>query len=124
MGKVYYNKLVRDRIEEKILGKGESCEVRVITDSAEFEQELFKKVIEESHALATVRTRAEFLQEYADLMIVLDTLTRALEISPAELKVALEENLAKKGGYEKHHFLHWSDDGEYQSNETPQGLKS
>ncbi len=40
MSKVFYNKLVRDRIKEKIEGKGESCAVRLIKDDAEFEQEL------------------------------------------------------------------------------------
>ncbi len=123
MGKVYYNKLVRDRIKEKIEGKGESCEVRVITDDAEFEQELLKKVAEESRALAHVRGRAEFLEEYADLMVALDALTAVLEISPADIKLAIEANVEKKGLYKARHFLHWSADSDYQSNETPQGLK-
>ena len=79
MARVYYNKLVRDRIKEKIESKGESCEVRAITDEAEFEQELLKKIVEEAHALAHVRTREGFLQEYADLMVVLDALTATLK---------------------------------------------
>ncbi len=124
MGKVYYNKLVRDRIKEKIEGKGEACEVRIIEDTAEFEQELLKKVIEEAHALAHVRDRAEFLAEYADLMVVLDALAAHLEISPADIKLAIEENVEKKGLYKFRHFLHWSDDSNYQSNETPQGLRT
>lgn len=124
MGKVYYNKLVRDLIKDKIESKGETCEVRVIADDAEFEQELLKKVVEEAHALAHVRDRQEFLAEYADLMAVLDALTAHLEISPADIKVALEENVSKKGLYKARHFLHWSDDSDYKSNETPQGLQS
>ncbi len=124
MGKVFYNKLVRDNIEEKILAKGEGCSIRVVEEDAEFEQELLKKVTEESRALAHVRSRTEFLEEYADLMVALDALTQVLEISPAELEITLKENIAKKGKYTKRHFLHWSDDSDYQSNETPQGLKS
>jgi predicted house-cleaning noncanonical NTP pyrophosphatase (MazG superfamily) len=122
MGKVFYNKLVRDRIKDKIEGKGESCAIRIIEDDAEFEQELLKKVSEESRALAHVRSRTEFLEEYADLTVALDALTATLDITPAEIKVAIEENTAKKGLYKLRHFLHWSDDGDYQSNETPQGL--
>lgn len=122
-GKVFYNKLVRDGIKEKIEKNGESCEIRELADGAEFQQELLKKVIEEAAALARVRDRAEFLAEYADLMIVLDALTKELEISPAELQVALEENLKQKGGYSKRHFLHWSSDENYKSNESPQGIK-
>ena len=122
-GRVFYNKLVRDRIKDKIEGKGEECEVRVIEDDEEFEEELLKKVREEADALSRVRTREEFLLEYADLMVVLDTLTKELEISEADIQVALAENLEKKGGFAKRYFLHWSSDAGYRSNETPQGLR-
>jgi len=123
IGKVFYNKLVRDRIKEKIEKNGESCEVRVIEDEQEFQQELLKKIREEAEALAAVSSREEFLQEYADLMVVLDALTHQMEFSEADIKTALEENVAKKGLYKLRHFLHWSDAGKYKSNETPQGIQ-
>jgi len=123
MSRVYYNKLVRDKIQAKIENKGETCEVRAIADSDEFTQELLKKVKEEAQALASSRTREEFLSEYADLMTVLDALTAELEITEADIKVALIENIDKKGLYKLRHFLHWSADAGYKSNETPQGVK-
>ncbi|MCD5382299.1 MAG: nucleoside triphosphate pyrophosphohydrolase [Candidatus Pacebacteria bacterium] len=123
MGRVYYNKLVRDRIQEKITGNGEACEIRAIEDDAEFQQELLKKVTEEATVLSHVRSREDFLSEYADLMVVLDTLTAHMDISEAEIRLALAENLEKKGGYSNRHYLHWSDDGDYKSNETPQGIQ-
>jgi predicted house-cleaning noncanonical NTP pyrophosphatase (MazG superfamily) len=126
MKKVFYNKLVRDLIKDKIESKGEACAIRVIIDDAEFEQELLKKVVEEAGALAHVRSRSEFLTEYADLMVVLDALTQKLEISEAEILVAMTENVTKKGLFKNRHFLEWSEDVEkepYKSNETPQGLK-
>lgn len=123
MARVYYNKLVRDRIKEKIEGKGETCEVRTIEDNKEFQQELLKKVAEEAVALSRTRSREDFLDEYADLMVVLDTLTAELELSEAEVSLALKENLERKGGYQERHFLVWSDDSEYESNETPQGIR-
>lgn len=123
MSRVYYNKLVRDAIKAKIEGNGEACEVRVLTDDAEFEQELLKKVREEAEGLAKASSRKEFLAEYCDLMVVLDALTAHLEISEADIKVAMTENVTKKGLYKARHFLHWSAAGTYQSNETPQGLK-
>jgi predicted house-cleaning noncanonical NTP pyrophosphatase (MazG superfamily) len=119
--RVYYNKLVRDGIEAKILAQGETCEVRAITDPAEFEQELRKKIREEADGLAMTTSRADFLQEYADLMVVLDALTERYEITEAELKVAMTENVTKKGLFKNRHFLHWSAAGHYKSNETPQG---
>jgi predicted house-cleaning noncanonical NTP pyrophosphatase (MazG superfamily) len=123
MKKVYYNKLVRDTIKDKIEKKGEACSVRIITDDNEFEQELFKKVLEEATALAYVRTRQEFLTEYADLMVVLDALTHTLEISEADIQIVMTENVAKKGLFKNKHFLEWSEDSDYKSNETPQGVK-
>ncbi|MEZ4199996.1 MAG: hypothetical protein R3B69_00090 [Candidatus Paceibacterota bacterium] len=78
--KVFYNKLVRDNIKDKIEAKGEACSIRELSIDSEFEQELLKKVAEEASALSRVRTRQGFLDEYADLMIVLDALTKHLEI--------------------------------------------
>lgn len=123
MKRVYYNKLVRDKIKDKIEKKGETTEIRVIEDNAEFQQELLKKVREEATALSNVRSRVEFLDEYADLMVVLDSLTELLEISEAEIKMAMSENIERKGIFKLKHFMHWSDDSDYQSNETPQGVK-
>ena len=123
MSKVFYNKLVRDRIKEKIEGNGEQCDVRTIEDPQEFQQELLKKIAEEAAALARTRSREEFLDEYADLMVVLDTLTAELELSEAEVSLALKENLERKGGYRERHFLLWSDDAGYTSNESPQGIR-
>jgi predicted house-cleaning noncanonical NTP pyrophosphatase (MazG superfamily) len=121
--KIFYNKLVRDLIKAKIEGKGEACEIREITDEQEFQQELFKKIREEATALSLVRTRADFLDEYADLMVVLDALTQTMGFSEADIQIAVEENVQKKGMYAAKHFLNWSDDSGYISNETPQGIK-
>ncbi|MFT7506874.1 MAG: putative house-cleaning noncanonical NTP pyrophosphatase (MazG superfamily) [Acidimicrobiales bacterium] len=123
MSKVFYNKLVRDKIKETIELKDEQCEVREITDENEFQQELLKKIREEATALSHVRTRTDFLDEYADLMVVLDALTATMGFSEADVQIAIEENVQKKGFYNSKHFLHWSDDKEYVSNETPQGVK-
>lgn len=123
MSRVYYNKLIRDAIPKKIASLGEECETRAITDDLEFQQELLKKVAEEAAALSRVRNRDEFLDEYADLMVVLDALTQNQEISEAEIKLAVEANLKKKGAFNDRVFLHWSSDSDYTSNETPQGIK-
>lgn len=122
-GRVFYNKLVRDGIKEKIEKKGETCSVRVLSDDSEFEQELLKKVAEEASALSRTRSREEFLDEYADLMVVLDSLTKLMEFSVADVELAIKENVARKGLYTERHFLHWSEDSDYKSNETPQGIK-
>lgn len=102
--------MVRDGIKDKIESKGESCEIRTIIDDAEFEQELRKKILEEAKELSLADTRESFLQEYADLMVALDALTALKEFSEADIKMAIEENVAKKGFYKNKHFLLWADD--------------
>lgn len=109
MERTYYNKLVRDGIKDKIESKGEGCEVRAIAEDAEFKQELLKKILEEAYELSRSETRGTFLQEYADLMVVLDALTALMEFSEADIKTAMEENVARKGLYKKRHFLYWSE---------------
>lgn len=120
--RVYYNKLVRDNIPAKIEGKGEHCEVRPVADMQEFQQELFKKIKEEASSLSMTRTKEDFLGEYCDLMTVLETIIAQLDISLEELKAARADNLLTKGGYKKKHFLVWSDDVGYSSDESPQGI--
>lgn len=122
-GKVYYNKLIRDKIADKIIGLGEQCEIRTLSDDQEYEQELLKKVAEEAGALSRARTRDDLLDEISDLMEVLDALKNHFKISDAELAKARETNVAKKGKFEQRVFLHWSSDMSYKSNETPQGIK-
>lgn len=120
--RVYYNKLIRDNIPSKIEAKHQQCEYRKITDVQELQQELFKKIKEEASSISMVRDKKEFLEEYSDLMTVLETLINQLEISREEVIEARKENLIRKGGYKHGYFLLWSADVDYQSNESPQGI--
>lgn len=122
INRIYYNKLVRDNVPAKIEAKHQNCEFRKITDVQELQQELFKKIKEEAASLAMCRTKEELLEEYSDLMVVLDTLIRQLEISKEELIEVRKNNLIQKGGYKKGYFLLWSDDVGYRSNESVQGI--
>ena len=123
MDKVFYNKLIRDKIPAKIRSRGEQYKIRRVSDDQEFEQELLKKIVEEATALSQVRTREHLLDELSDLLAVLDELQRHEKISATELLKAKKINIAKKGGFKKRIFLHWSSDMGYRSNETPQGTR-
>lgn len=112
MEKVHYNKLVRDGIPGKIERNGGTFEVREMTDDAEFDRELRKKIVEEATELAKAATRDELQSEYADLMVVLDELLATHELSEADLSVSLEENVERKGKFKKRLFLVWSADPE------------
>lgn len=122
INRIYYNKLVRDNVPAMIEAKRQKCEARKITDVQEFQQELFRKVQEEAASLAMCRTKNDFLEEYSDLMVVLDTLIKQLEISREELIEARRKNLLTKGAYKNGYFLLWSDDVGYHSNESVQGI--
>lgn len=109
MARIEYNKLIRDRVKEKIEAVGDTCEVRVITDSTELIEELRKKIVEEAGELAIASSREDFLAEYADLMIVLEALTKMMELTEVDIKIAIEENLKRKGSFDQKHFLIWSE---------------
>ena len=108
MARVEFNKLIRDRIKEKIEENGDTCEVKVLDDQA-FEAALREKLIEEANELAKSASREEFLSEYADLMVVLDELASRYELSEADIKLALLESMEKKGGFKNRQFLVWSE---------------
>jgi hypothetical protein len=55
-------------------------------------------------------------------MVVLDTLIKQLDVSRDELIKARKDNLLHKGGYKHGYFLTWSDDVNYRSNESVQGI--
>jgi len=122
INRVYYNKLVRDNIPAKIEAKKEACEIRTISDVQEIQQELLKKIKEEASSLAMTRTKEEFREEYCDLMVVIETLMRQLEIGKEELLAARKDNLLQKGAYKHGYYLKWSADVKYKSNESPQGI--
>lgn len=120
--RVYYNKLIRDNVPDMINAKHEKCEVRRITDMQEFQQELFKKIKEEATSLSMTRTKEEFLDEYSDLMVVLETIIQQLGVPHEEVMAVRSENLLRKGRYKHQNFLVWSEDVGYKTNETPQGI--
>jgi predicted house-cleaning noncanonical NTP pyrophosphatase (MazG superfamily) len=122
INRIYYNKLVRDHIPAQIEAKRQKCEIRKITDVQELQQELFKKIQEEAASLSMTRSKESLLEEYSDLMVVLETLLRQLEIPKAEIMAARKANLLKKGAYKHGYYLHWSGDVKYRSNESVQGI--
>ena len=111
-GRLYFNKLVRDIVPDSLGAKGCAYETRIL-DNQEFEQELLKKVGEESNEVASAKDRTELIKEIADLEDVLDELKRLKSIAPRELEEAKETAFSKKGGFTKHLFLVWSADDGY-----------
>ncbi len=117
VGKVYYRKLIRDLIPEKIAAAGAQCETRRL-DDAEFQQELRKKVGEEASGIVAATTHEELIEELADTLDVIEEVKRTNGISEEEVAAAQATALAKKGGFAKKLFLEWSSDDGYKTNET------
>lgn len=122
VNRIYHNKLVRDNIPSIIKGRRKECEVIQITDTLEFQQELFKKIKEEADALTMTKNKEDFLDKYADLMMVLNTIMRQLEITTEEMKEVKQENNLRKGAFKHQQFLRWSDDVDYETTGSPHGI--
>lgn len=115
-GKVYYRKLIRDKIPERIKEAGAECETRVLAD-AEYVSALLAKAQEESSAFTTVKNREELIREMGDLLDVLDEIRRHYTITEEELHTVRTVEFERKGGFEKRLFLEWSSDDGYKTNE-------
>jgi len=116
MEKLYFNRLIRDKILDKLIGKGLVFRSRELSEE-EFEKELVKKVPEEGEGLVAAKTREEFLMEFGDLLYVIDEIKRVKKISDQELNEIKKNNFDKKGSFSKRIYLEWTSDDGYQTNE-------
>ncbi len=115
-GKVFYNKLIRDKIPEVIRNAGSECEVRELGNE-EYQRELLKKVEEEASGVASAASREEIVRELADVLDVIREVKLFTGITDAEIRLEEEKAYEKKGGFEKRLFLVWSSDDGYKTNE-------
>jgi predicted house-cleaning noncanonical NTP pyrophosphatase (MazG superfamily) len=116
MKKIYYNKLIRDKIPEKMKRAGAAFEIRKL-GKKEFEKELLKKVEEEASGLVAAKNNQEIIEELADVLDAVEEVRRIKKIKPSCVKKAQKENVIKKGGFRERIFLVWSEDTGYKTNE-------
>src|SRR3989344_6191691 len=109
MKKIYYNKLIRDKIPEKIKRNGGDYKIKKLNQKL-FEGELLKKVGEEASGLLFSKTKEELASELADIIAVIDEIKKARHLSSKQILKALKENFKRKGGFNKKLFLVWSSD--------------
>jgi predicted house-cleaning noncanonical NTP pyrophosphatase (MazG superfamily) len=114
--KIFYNKLVRDKIPDVIKTAGGVAEFKKLSGK-QFETELLKKVGEESTGLLGTKSKKELISELADVVAVIDEIKRFKKVTDKELENAMETNFNKKGGFKKKLFLVWSEDTGYKTNE-------
>ncbi len=109
MEKIFYNKLIRDKIPDVIKDRGSEFETRELSD-AEFEKELLKKVSEEAQEVSSAGTREDIVREIFQLVN-----KELKQISVNDIETARKAMFDKKGGFKKRLFLIWSADDGYKS---------
>lgn len=95
-----YNKLVRDKIPERIAAKGEPYKIH-LADDKEYLAKLREKLVEEA-AECSHEASAE---ELADLLEVIYAIAEELDITPLELEKLRQKKLAERGAFRKRIIL-------------------
>ena len=116
MKKIYYRKLVRDKIPQIISRRGSAFKTRTLK-TKDFFQELLKKVGEEASGVLNVKNKSELVAELADIIEVIEEIKRQRKITSARITKARKDNRQRKGGFKKRIFLVWSADDGYKTNE-------
>lgn len=89
-----YNKLVRDKIPERIRAKGEAAKTHV-ADEQEYWQKLKEKLSEEVQEFA----QAESIEELADILEVIDAIVAHKRFDRGEIENMKREKRQGRGGF-------------------------
>jgi len=98
-----YNKLVRDKIPEIIVGNGGEPFTRIL-DEDEYKVELETKLMEEYNEVL-LATGEERVEELADMLEVISSLAKLEGKSLEEVLEVKNKKCDKRGGFEKRIFL-------------------
>lgn len=99
------NKLVRDKVLSTMEKQGKKTTSRILNDE-EFVKELKTKLKEELAELDEVEfgDREHFINELADIQLLIDYLLKINKITKEELNKFQKEKLKKVGGFEERIF--------------------
>lgn len=99
-----YNKLVRDKIPEKIEENGEKPITRIL-DNKEYKKELEKKLLEEYNEVINAKEENERIEELADILEVIISIAKLENKSLDDIIKIADKKREKRGGFEKRIFL-------------------
>lgn len=98
---IIYNKLVRDKIPEVIQAAGKTCTIEKISDNQKVISLLEEKFLEEW----VEYQEAKNVEEIADLIEVLLSLSERLGTSRDDLMKIIDQKAEKRGGFKEGIFL-------------------
>jgi len=98
-----FNKLVRDKIPEKIEKNGEKAFTRILNDK-EFKIELEKKLNEEYEEVLSSSGK-DRIEELADMIEIIKYLAKLEDSSLEEVIEVSKEKTKKRGAFDKKIFL-------------------
>jgi len=101
---ITYNKLVRDKIIDKIENNGGTAKYHIATPE-EFERKLKEKLVEESTELTQAKNLNEIKNELADVLKVVQELKKLYNISDTEIIEIIDQKDEKSGGFDKRIIL-------------------
>ena len=105
MGKIIYNKLVRDKIPE-IIKQDKAEPIIRILEQEEYLKELFKKLGEEAReAAGAMANKKELTKEIGDIYEIIDAIIDNCGLDKEEIIKLKNERKIKRGGFEKKIFL-------------------
>lgn len=99
-----FNKLVRDKIPDKIEKNGEYALIETLNDN-DFENALDNKLLEEVKEVIVSRTPDEIKEELADLLEVMLKKAEVNNISFNDIEDARKQKKEAKGGFDTKTFL-------------------
>lgn len=99
-----YNKLVRDRVPERIKNAGEQPITQTL-DTTAYKEALKKKLIEEANECAAAHDEKALTAELADLEEVILALLRVYAIDPHDIEHERQNKHESHGGFEARVFL-------------------
>ena len=99
-----YNKLVRDKIIEKIINNNEEP-IYTTLDDSNFKVELEKKLLEEYKEVLNTTSKEERLEELADMLEVINYLSIVEGYSLSDVINISKVKKEKRGGFDKKNYL-------------------
>lgn len=99
-----FNKLVRDKIPDKIISNGEYSETRTLSKE-EYKDKLLEKLQEEYFELLKATNKAEQLEEITDIKEVLIAIIDILGLTENEVEEARIAKREEKGSFSKRILL-------------------